>query len=186
MRKNLGAKPFIFPQPVLVIGSYNDDDSANAMVAAWGCMADMNKVAIYVAASHKSMENILKRKSFTVAMANAKNVVAVDYLGVVSGNNVVGKFAKSGFTAAKSEFVDAPVIAELPLTLECKVESYDAEAELLLGEIMNVSAEESVLDAAGKVDMTKLAPICYDPSGHGYFAIGAKVGQAFSDGKNLK
>ncbi|SHK96038.1 flavin reductase family protein [Fibrobacter sp. UWEL] len=186
MRKNLGAKPYLYPQPVLVIGTYNEDGTPNAMVAAWGCVSDVNQVAIYVANSHRTMDNIKARKCFTVSMATAANIKEIDYLGLNSGHKVTEKFAKSGLTAVKSENIDAPLIAELPLTLECKMVSYAEEPELLLGEVVNVTADESILDASGKIDMKKLNPICYDSAGHGYYEIGEKVGNAFSDGKSIQ
>lgn len=186
MRKNLGVKTYLYPQPTLVIATYNEDGSANAMVAAWGSISDSNQIAIYVAASHKTMPNIKARGAFTVSMATAAHIKAIDYLGITSGNKVPEKFAKSGLTAVKSENVDAPLIAELPLTLECKMVSYDDDSELLLGEIVNVTADESVLDADSKLDVEKLAPICYDSAGHGYYVMERRVGNAFSDGKEIK
>ena len=178
MRKDLGVKALLYPQPTLVIATYNEDGSTNAMVAAWGSVSDTNQVAIYVAHSHKTMPNILARKAFTVSMAKA-----IDYLGVTSGNKVADKFAHSGLTSVKSAHVDAPLIAELPLALECKLVSYDEESELLLGEIVNVTADESVLDENGKLSVEKLAPVCYDSAGHGYYVMERRVGNAFSDGK---
>ena len=185
MRKDLGVKGYLYPQPTLVIATYNEDGSANAMVAAWGSISDTNQVAIYVAHSHKTMPNILARKAFTVSMATEAHIKAVDYLGVTSGNKVADKFAKSGFTAIKSDKVDAPLIKELPLALECKLVSYDEESELLLGEIVNVSADESALDETGKLSVEKIAPVCYDSAGHGYYAMERRVGNAFSDGKDF-
>ena len=163
----------------------NEDGTANAMVAAWGSISDMNQVAIYVAKSHKTVSNIKARKAFTVSMANEENIKAVDYLGITSGNKVADKFAKSGLAAVKSAHVDAPLVAELPLALECKFVSYDDESELLLGEIVNVTADESVLEG-DKLSVEKLAPVCYDPAGHGYYVMERRVGNAFSDGKELK
>ena len=186
MRKNLGVKTYLYPQPTLVIATYNEDGSANAMVAAWGSISDSNQIAIYVAASHKTMPNIKARGAFTVSMATAAHIKAIDYLGITSGNKVPDKFAKSGFTAVKSENVDAPLIAELPLTLECKMVSYDDDSELLLGEIVNVTADDSVLDANGKLDVEKLAHVCYDSAGHGYYVMEHRIGNAFSDGKEIK
>ena len=186
MRKNLGVKTYLYPQPTLVIATYNEDGSANAMVAAWGSISDSNQIAIYVAASHKTMPNIKARGAFTVSMATAAHIKAIDYLGITSGNKVPDKFAKSGFTAVKSENVDAPLIAELPLALECKMVSYDDDSELLLGEIVNVTADDSVLDANGKLDVEKLAPVCYDSAGHGYYVMEHRIGNAFSDGKEIK
>ena len=185
MRKNFGPKPFLYPMPVLIIASYNEDGTANAMNAAWGCIADMDRVAIYVAGNHKTMDNILARKAFTVSMADAANVVAADFVGVVSGNTMPDKMEKTGWHTTKSEFVDAPLINELPMTMECELVSFDEESELLIGRIVNVSAEECIL-TDGVIDPVKLNPITYDPVNHNYLALGQKVGKAFSDGKQLK
>jgi len=185
MRKNFGKKPILYPMPVLIIATYNADGTPNAMNAAWGCIADMDRVAIYVAGNHKTMENIKERKAFTVSFANVENMVAADYVGIVSGNDVPDKLAKTGWHLTKSEFVDAPLIDELPLALECNFVSFDEESELLLGEIVNVGADESIL-TDGKIDPGKLQPICYDSANHDYRVLGEKVGNAFSDGKKLK
>lgn len=185
MRKNFGAKPFLYPMPVLIIASYDENGIPNAMNAAWGCIADMNRVAIYVAGNHKTMANILQRQAFTVSMADAANVVEADYVGIVSGNNTPDKLEKTGWHTTKSEFVDAPLIDELPMALECKLVSFDEESELLIGEIVNVCADEKIL-TDGNIDPIKLNPITYDPVNHGYFTLGQKVGNAFSDGKKLK
>lgn len=185
MRKNFGAKPFLYPMPVLIIASYDENGIPNAMNAAWGCIADMNRVAIYVAGNHKTMENILKKKAFTVSMADAANVVEADYVGIVSGSNTPDKLEKAGWHTTKSEFVDAPLIDELPMALECKLISFDEESELLIGEIVNICADDRIL-TDGNIDPIKLNPITYDPVNHGYFTLGKKVGNAFSDGKKLK
>ncbi|MBR2296678.1 MAG: flavin reductase family protein [Clostridia bacterium] len=185
MRVNLGEKPYIFPMPVLIIGTYDENGVPNAMNAAWGMACDMNKVAITLSADHKTVKNILKTGDFTVAMADIDNVVACDYVGIVSGNSTRDKMEKTGFTITKSEFVNAPIINELPLTLECELESYDTESEILIGVIKNVSADERIL-TDGKIDLTKFRPITYDGANHNYIALGEIVGHAFSDGKKLK
>lgn len=186
MRKNFGAKPFMYPLPVLIIAAYDENGIPNAMNAAWGTIADFHQVAIYLAADHKTTKNILNTKAFTVSMADEKHVKEADYVGIVSGNSVPDKVEKAGFHTVKSELVNAPVIEELPLTMECKLVSYDTEAELLIGEIVNVSADESILDAEGKIDPQKLNPISYDSANHAYYTLGEKVGNAFSDGNCLK
>lgn len=185
MRKNFGPKPFLYPMPVLIIGTYGPDGTPNAMNAAWGCIADMNRIAIYVAGDHKTMENIKARKAFTVSMATVDQLVPCDYVGLVSGNNVPDKLTQTGWHMTKSEFVDAPIIEELPMTLECMLVSFDEESELLTGEIVNICADEAIL-TDGKTDPAKLRPICYDPVNHDYRILGDKVGDAFSDGKTLK
>lgn len=186
MRKNFGAKPFMYPLPVLIVAAYDEKGIPNAMNAAWGTIADFNQVAIYLAKEHKTTENILKTKAFTVSMADDKHVREADYLGIVSGNQVPDKLAKAGLHTEKSELVNAPVIEELPLTMECKFISYDEETELLIGEIVNVSADEDVLDGEGKIDLKKFKPIAYDSANHAYYTLGEKVGNAFSDGNQLK
>ena len=139
-----------------------------------------------LSAGHKTVKNIQARKAFTVSMADAAHVVACDYVGIVSGNKVPDKFEKAGFHATKSEFVDAPLIDELPMTLECTLVSYDPETCRLVGEIVNVSADERILDENGKIDPAKLQPITFDPVNNAYLKIGEKVGNAFRDGLKLK
>ena len=186
MRKNLGAKTMCYPMPVYIIATYNADGTPNAMNAAWGGISEEKEISICVDSAHKTAENLVARKAFTVSMATAQYMAACDYVGIVSGNKEPDKFAKAGFHATKSDFVDAPVIDELPMALECKVISYDAESCRLVGEIVNISVDDSVLNSEGKVDVSKLRPITYDPMNHHYLALGEKVGQAFCDGKMLK
>lgn len=186
MRKNFGPKPMCYPMPVYIIGTYNADGTPNAMNAAWGGISEEQEISICISPEHKTTENILARKAFTVSMATAKYVAACDYVGIVSGNDVPDKFTKAGFHAAKSEFVDAPLIDELPMALECKLVSYDPESCRLVGQIVNVCADEAVLNEKGKVDPKKLAPITYDPMSHDYLVLGDKVGNAFKDGIALK
>ena len=186
MRKNFGAKPMCYPMPVYIIGTYGVDGTPNAMNAAWGGISEEAEISICISAEHKTTANILARKAFTVSMATVSQIPACDYVGIVSGNTEPDKFTKAGFHATKSEFVDAPLIDELPMAVECKLISYDPESCRLVGEIVNVSAEESVLGEDGKVDVTKLQPLTYDPMNHHYLVLGEKVGQAFCDGLALK
>ena len=186
MRKNFGAKAMCYPMPVYIIGTYNADGTPNAMNAAWGGISEEKEISICVDSAHKTAENILARKAFTVSMATAKYVTACDYVGVVSGSKEPGKFAKAGFHATRSEFVDAPLIDELPMAVECRLISYDSESCRLVGEIVNVSADETVLNEDGKVDPAKLQPITYDPMNHHYLVLGETVGHAFQDGLALK
>lgn len=184
MRINFGAKPMLYPMPVLIIGTYNPDGTPNAMNAAWGGIADTQLISICLA-DHRTTRNIFARKAFTVSMADAEHVVAADYVGIVSGDKVPDKQEKAGLTTEKSAFVDAPLIRELPMALECEFVSYDENSGLLIGRIVNVCAEEAIV-TDGRIDLGKFHPITYDPSGHGYYALGEKVGNAFSDGKKLQ
>lgn len=181
-RINFGPKPFIYPMPVLIIGTYDENGVPNAMNAAWGTITDMNEITISMS-PHKTTENIAKTGAFTVSFATEDTVIPCDYVGVESGSKVPDKFAKAGFHATKSEYVNAPLIDELPMALECKVKSY--EDEILVGEIVNVCADENIL-TDGKVDPKKLKPIAYDPVNHTYMSLGEVVGKAFRDGLKLK
>ena len=181
-RVNYGAKPIMLPQPVLIIGTYDENGVPNAMNAAWGITTDFNEITISLS-EHKTTDNFKKTKAFTVSMATEEFVVACDYVGIESGRKVPDKFAKAGFHATKSEFVNAPLIDELPMALECKVNSF--EDGILIGEIVNVSADESVV-TDGQVDLKKLKPIAFDPCNNAYVALGDKVGNAFKDGLALK
>ena len=186
MRKNFGAKAMCYPMPVFIIGTYNEDETPNAMNAAWGGISEETEITICVDSGHKTAENLLARKAFTVSMATAETLAACDYVGIVSGNKEPDKFAKAGFHATRSQFVDAPLIDEPPMALECEVLSYDTETCRLVGRIVNVCADESVLGENGKVDVAKLQPITFDPVNHHYLVLGQKVGQAFHDGAALK
>ena len=186
MRKNFGAKEMCYPMPVFMIGTYNEDGSPNVMNAAWGGVTEEAQLTICVEASHKTAQNLQSRKAFTVSMGTAQQVAACDYVGIVSGNDVPDKFQKAGFHATKSQFVDAPLIDELPMALECQVLSYDPESCRLVGEVINVCVDEAYLDEKGKVDVAKLKPITFDPVHHQYLVLGEKVGQAFHDGLSLK
>ena len=186
MRKNFGSKAICYPMPVYIIGTYNEDGTPNAMNAPWGGISEETEITICVDSSHKTAENLIARKAFTVSMATAKYMAACDYVGIVSGSKEPDKFAKAGFHATKSEFVDAPLIDELPMALECEVISYDEESCRLVGRIVNVCAVESVLNEKGNVDPSKLQPITYDPMNHHYLVLGEKVGQTFHDGMALK
>ncbi|MBR2341005.1 MAG: flavin reductase family protein [Clostridia bacterium] len=186
MRKNVKPKAYIYPLPVLIIGTYDENGTPDAMNAAWGTVCDTAQVSICLSATHKTVKNLLKTKAFTVAIADDKNVIPADYVGVVSANNVPDKLTKTGWHIQKSEFVNAPIIQELPLVLECKLVSYDMQTEICIGEVVNVSIDDGILDEKGKIDLTKFKPICYDTDGHGYYTLGEKVGQAFYDGLKLK
>ena len=186
MRKNLKAKSYMYPLPVLIIGTYDENGVPDAMNAAWGTICDTAQVALVLSAGHKTVKNLLKTKAFTVSMADVKNVLPADFVGVVSANTQPNKLEKTGWHIQKSEFVNAPIIEELPLTLECKLVSYDTDTEICIGEVVNVSVDEGILDGKGKIDLTKFKPICYDCDGHGYYTLGERVGNAFSDGLKLK
>ena len=186
IRKNFGAKPYTYPQPVLIIASYDENGTADAMNAAWGGISDDTQISMCLSAGHKTVKNILKRKAFTVSMADAAHVTECDYVGIVSANDVPDKLSRAGFHTTKSEFVDAPLIDELPMSLECRLVSYDEESCRLIGEIVNVSADERILGENGKIDPAKLQPITFDPVNNAYLRLGEKVGNAFKDGIKLK
>lgn len=185
MRKNFGAKPMVYPMPVFIIAAYSGDGVANAMNAAWGGISEENEISICISPEHKTTENILASGAFTVSMADSVHVAECDYVGIVSGNKVPDKLDICGFHTIKSEFVNAPIIDELPMALECRLKSYDAESCRLVGEIVNVSADERVLNEKGRVDPALLKPITYDPMNHTYTTLGEVVGTAFSDGLKI-
>ncbi len=181
-RVNFGAKPLMYPQPVLIIGTYDENGVPNAMNAAWGITTDFNEITISLS-EHKTTENFAITGAFTVSFATEDTVVGCDYVGIASGRKVPNKFEKAGFHATKSEFVNAPLIDELPVAMECKVKSF--EDGILTGEIVNISADESAL-TDGKVDLEKFRPISFDPFNNAYVGVGKKVGNAFQDGNALK
>lgn len=187
MKKDLGVKPYLFPMPVLMIATYGDDGTVDVMNMAWGGICAENMVSLNIDADHKTAKNIKKCGAFTLSIADVPHIQAADFFGIASGNKMEDKFARSGLTAVKSEKVDAPVVQEFPLTLECKVveDKMEVYGHHVLGEIVGVLADESVLDETGKVDASKLNAFVFDQFRSGYYAIGEKVGQAWHTGAPL-
>lgn len=184
MRKNFGKQTWLYPMPVFIIATYDENGMADAMNAAWGGIFDTGYIGICLSSSHKTTKNILKRKAFTVNIADAEHILSEDYVGIVSANTEPNKFEKSGFTSVKSSFVDAPLINELSMALECEYVKTVDDC-LVIGKIINVSADEKVLDDNGKIDPSKLRPITFDPVNHTYIVLGDVVGKAFEDGKKI-
>lgn len=184
MRKDFGPKPILYPQPVFIIAAYDENGIPNAMNAAWGGISEENEITMCIANDHKTTANILSRKAFTVSMGTVDTMAACDYVGILSGNQVPDKLAKCGWHTFPSDHVDAPLIDELPMAVECRLRSYDPETCRMVGEVVNVCAEESVL-TDGKIDPKKLRPIIFDGMNHTYLSLGEKVGDAFADGNTI-
>ena len=187
MRKDFGAKTWLYPMPVLIIGTYDENGVANAMNAAWGGIYDYNQITISLG-HHVTSENIRKNKAFTVSVATKKMVIESDYVGLISQAKEPRKLEKANLHAFKSEHVNAPMFKEYPFTLECKMVSFDGEMNeggTLVGEIVNISIDESVL-TDGKVDLKKLEPIAFDPVNSKYILLAKEVGNAFNEGLKLK
>ncbi len=185
MRKNFGTKAWFYPLPVLIVGSYDEEGNADAMNAAWGGLYNANMVELCLSAGHKTTQNIKAKGAFTISFADAAHVAACDYVGLVSANDTPDKMKKAGFTTEKSTFVDAPVICELPMTLECRLAKITEDGNII-GEIVNINADESVLGEDGLIDAAKLQAISFDPVHNDYLVMGEKVGNAFEDGNALK
>lgn len=187
MRKDLGAKTVLYPMPVLILAAYREDGKVDAMNAAWGGVADTNRICVCLSSDHATTKSIAARRALTVSFADAAHATEADYLGIVSGNDVPDKFERSGLHAKRGTHADAPIIEEFPLTLECELRSMDEISEntvRVIADIVNVSADESIM-TDGRIDIAKLDPVTYDPVSRCYYRIGEKVGNAFSDGKRL-
>lgn len=187
MRKNLGVQPAVYPMPVLMVAAYDENGVVNVMNAAWGMICDMDKIALFIDEEHKTTQNIKKVKAFTVSLADKAHIDGADFFGIATGNKMPDKFAKSGYHAEKSAFVNAPVITEFPVALECElaeiVETDNVYA--VVGKIVNVSADENVLLENGKVDPMKLNALIFDQFQSGYYVATEKVGQAWNAGKEM-
>ncbi len=187
MRRNIKTTEAIFPMPVLMIATYNEDGTIDVMNAAWGMMLDRTHVILNLTETHKTVKNIKERGAFTVSIADIDHVVETDYFGMVSGNNTPNKFENSGLTAIKSENVDAPIINEFPLCMECQfIEYQDDEYGCgVVGKVVNVTADEKVMNG-DQVDISLVNAIAFDPYTHGYYKVTERVGNAFKDGLQLK
>ena len=183
MKKNLKAVSGIFPMPVLMIGTYNEDGSVDVMNAAWGMAQSMNNLKICLTESHKTVKNMKRTMACTVALGTKYLMKESDYLGIVSANNVANKFEMTGLHYIKSERVEAPIIEEYPICMECKVVAFEDDGTLL--EVVNVQAEEKYLNEDGTLKLDEMGIIAYDPYGHGYYEVGNKVGNAFQEGKKI-
>jgi len=185
MRKDFGKKTWAYPMPVFIVAAYDKDGEPCCMNAAWGGTYDTNQIMVCLADDHKTTRNIIESGAFTVSIADAAHVVEADYVGIVSGNSEPDKMKKAGLTTVRSAFVNAPIINEFPMTVECKLLKFNEDG-ICIGEIVNVSADTAVLGDDGLIDPEKLCAITYDPVHHTYIKLGEKVGNAFSDGKKLK
>ena len=185
MKKELKVCPAIFPMPVILIATYNDDGSIDVMNAAWGCAYDFNQIELNISDEHQTTKNIRKRKAFTVSLANVENMIPADYVGMVSASKVKEKFEKTHWRAHKSELVDAPILDDLPYSMECTLECFKEDYGII-GNVLRLLVDDKYIDEDGKVNLTKMGIISYDPFNHGYYVIGEKVGQAFSEGRKIK
>ena len=187
MKKSFGAQPYLFPMPTYIIGTYNEDDTVDVMMMAWGGICDMKMVALNLEADHKTVANLRSRMAFTLAIPGTDTLRESDFFGIASSNKMPDKFARSGLHAVKSEKVDAPIIEEYPLTLECRVVEIQEQPYGLriLGEIVDVLADEKVLDEKGKIDAGALHAFAFDQMRHDYYALGEVVGKAWNAGADL-
>ena len=183
MKKELKITPGIFPMPVLMIGTYNEDGSVDVMNAAWGMAQSMNQLKLCLTESHKTVKNMKRTMACTVALGTKDLVAESDYLGIASANTVADKFERTGLHSKKSEKVNAPIIEEYPICMECKVIGFEEDGTLV--EVVGVQAEEKYINEDGSIRLNEIGIISYDPYGHGYYVVGDKVGTAFSDGKKF-
>lgn len=187
MRKDLGKVPAVYPMPVLIVAAYDENGVPCAMNAAWGMISAMDQITLFIDEDHKTTKNIHISKAFTVSLADKGHVKEADYFGIATGNKVADKFAKSGLTAVKSAFVNAPVIVEFPVCMECELVKVidDEDYHAVIGRIVNTSADEKVLDENGKVDVTKTGALIFDQFRAGYYVTGEQAGLAWRSGREL-
>ena len=187
MKKNLGVVQAVYPMPVLMVAAYDETGRVNVMNAAWGMICAMDKIALFIDEDHKTTQNLLKTKAFTVALADREHMDAADFFGIASGNTMDDKFERTGYHAVKSEYVNAPVVEEFPVVMECALAEVINTENIyaIVGRIVNVAAEETVLDEKGKVDPEKLNALIFDQFRHGYYVSGEQVGKAWHSGVPL-
>ena len=171
MRKNLGSQPAVFPMPVLMVASYDENGTVQVMNAAWGMICDMDKIALFIDEDHATTRAIRQTGAFTVSIADKDHMDVADYYGIATGNKMPDKFERSGYHAEKSTYVNAPGITEFPVTLECELAEITQTENLhaVVGRIVNVSADEKVLSENGKIDPMKLNALIFDQFQNGYY-----------------
>ena len=177
----------VYPMPVLMVATYDENGKVDVMTAAWGMICDYEKIALFLEAEHKTTKNIKSQKAFTVSIADKDHVDVVDFFGIASANKMEDKFERTGYHAVKSQYVNAPIIEEFPLVMECELETIldDGQLYAIIGKIENVAAEERILSENDKIDITKLNALIFDQFQYGYYVTGEKVGKAWNEGKKL-
>lgn len=187
MKKDLGVVPAVYPMPVLMVAAYDKNEKVNVMNAAWGQICDEDKIILFIGEGKKTWLNIKESKAFTVSLADKAHMDAADFFGIASGNKIDDKFERTGYHAAKSDKVHAPVIDEFPVAMECELLEFlhTDYVDGIVGKIVNVKAEEAVLDEKGKVDPAKLQALMFDQFRHGYYVTGEQVGKAWNAGAAL-
>ena len=184
MKKNLGVIPAVYPMPVLMVAAYDENGKVNVMNAAWGQICDEDKIILFIGEGKKTWLNIQASKAFTVALADEAHMDVADFFGIATGNKMTDKFERTGYHAVKSDRVNAPIIEEFPVVMECELLEFlhSEYVDGIVGRIVNVKAEEAVLSENGKVDPAKLHALMFDQFQNGYYATGAKVGKAWNAG----
>ena len=186
-KKALGVIPAVFPMPVLMVAAYDENGKVNVMNAAWGMISDMDQITLFIGKDHKTTKNIKATGAFTVAIADVDHMDVADFFGIATGNKMEDKFERTGYTAVKSDFVNAPVIEEFPVVMECELqEEIDTDTfHAIIGKIKNTSADEEILAENGKIDPAKVKALIFDQFQNGYYTVGEKVGQAWNAGAKL-
>ena len=185
MRKNLGKKPWFYPLPVLIIGTYDENGVPDAMNAAYGGLYGGSMVEFSISHTHKTFKNILQTKAFTVSFADVDTMAASDYVGLVSGNDTPDKMEKAGWTITRAEHVNAPIFEELPFTWECELVRVTEEGNVI-GQLKNISVSERILDENGNISLDKFKPLVFDHATYDYLKVDGVAGKAFEVGKALK
>ena len=187
MKKNLGVLPAVWPMPVLMVAAYDENEKVNVMNAAWGMICNADKIALFIDEDHKTTQNLLKTRAFTVSLADREHMDVADFFGIATGNKMPDKFERTSYTAVKSQFVNAPIIDEFPVVMECELADVVENESFycIVGKIVNTAAEERVLSENGKVDPAKLQALIFDQFQHGYYVSGEQVGKAWNAGAAL-
>ena len=187
MKKNLGVVQAVYPMPVLMVAAYDENGKVNVMNAAWGMICNADRIALFIDEDHKTTQNLLKTKAFTVSLADKDHMDVADFFGIATGNKMADKFERTGYTAVKSEFVNAPIIDEFPIVMECELAEVVENDSFycIVGKIVNTAAEEKVLSENGKVDPMNLEALIFDQFQFGYYVTGEQVGKAWNAGAPL-
>ncbi len=187
MKTDLGIAQAVFPMPVLMVAAYDENEKVNVMNVAWGQICGMDKIILFIGEGKKTRQNIEVSKAFTVALADEEHVDVADFFGIATGNEMDDKFERTGYHAVKSDKVHAPIIEEFPVVMECELLEFVKTEHIsgVVGKIVNVKAEESVLSEDGKVDPAKLKALAFDNYQNGYYSMGGKFADAWDAGMDL-
>lgn len=190
MKKQIGKKQLIYPLPAVLVATFNEDHSPNAMTAAWcsTCCNEPPSVGVAIHKKRLTYENIQRSGAFSINIPAASQATEVDFIGIVSGKRQHNKLEVARLSTSSATHVDAPLIDSCPICIECKLtKSLPIGSHTwFVGEVMETHVDERAVGDDGALDVDVIDPLVYCTTVKQYRRLGDVVARAFDEGKKLK